>query len=76
MRRRRTVNRKPGFFRLTSTPPSCKIISVKKEEVTDIGEFASVEEAKAFLAQTTDFKGQTLHIITTTDNRAVYTEKR
>tara|TARA_B100001750_G_C15238360_1_gene461657 strand:+ start:32 stop:262 length:231 start_codon:yes stop_codon:yes gene_type:complete len=76
MRRRRTVNRKPGFFRLTNTPPSCKIISVKEEEVTELGEFVSIEEAKIFLEQTKGLEGQTLHILTTTDNRAVYTEKR
>ena len=76
MRRRRTVNRKPGFFRLTSSPSSCKIISVKKEEVTELGEFVSVEEARRFLEQTKGLEEQTLHIITTTDNRAIYTEKR
>ena len=75
MKRRRS-GRKPGLFRLTKAETSCRIVSVEKEDVVSLGEFASVEDAKAYLTDLDGVVGRTLHIITTIDNSAVYTERR
>ncbi len=74
--KRRKSGRKTGLFRLTKTRASCRIISVEKEDVVSLGEFASVKDAKAYLIELEGLEGRTLHIITTIDNRAVYTERR
>ena len=72
--KRRKSGRKPGLFRLTKPTTSCRIISVEKEDVVILGEFASIEEAKTYLIDLKGIVGRTLHIITTIDNRAVHTE--
>ena len=74
--KRRKSSKKLGLFRLTKSEASCKIISVEKEDVVNLGEFTSIEDAKAHLIKLDDVVGRTLHIITTIDNRAVYTERR